>query len=204
MYSKLRKMLRENRDRPIISFVYRNLKLYEKKRLLKTNPPKEIVNLKSTENIYHEDVERLQLVNDYIQGKTLDVGSKFGLVTKGKEIVALDIVKDHLRLNVHSDRILADARRLPFVENSFSTVVATEILEHLDHPENAVREARRVLKKDGRVVISVPNRFNYFSEPTHIHYFTETKVCKLFRDFQVVICKPISTGHIFGVFQAIK
>jgi SAM-dependent methyltransferase len=204
MYSKIRKFLRENRDKPIVSFFYRHLKIYEKRRLLKACPPEVIVNIKATEEIYHKDVERLQMVNDYIQGETLDVGSKYGLVTKGKDVVAFDIVKDYLRLNVHNNKVLGDACNLPFVDKGFTTVVATEILEHLEHPEIAIKEIRRVLKKPGRAVITVPNRYNFFSENTHLHYFTERKVCHLFKDFEVMVCKAISTGHIFGVFKAIE
>lgn len=204
MYSRLRKLLRENRERPIISFFYRHLKTREKKKLLKLHPPKVVVDIKGTEEIYHEDVERLQLVNQYIEGETLDVGSKYGLVTKEKEAVAFDIVRGYLRVNVHGDKVLGDACNLPFVDSSFATVVATEILEHLEQPEIAVKEIKRVLKDDGRIVISVPNRYNFFSEPTHLHFFTERKVCSLFEDFEVVVCKAISTGHIFGVFKVMK
>jgi len=204
MYKKIRKFMRENREKPIVSFVYRHLKTYEKRRLLKAHPPEVIVNIKSTEGIYHKDVERLQLVNNYIQGETLDIGSKYGLVTKGKDVVALDMIKDYLRLNVHNQKVLGDACNLPFVDKSFTTIVATEILEHLEHPEIAVKEARRVLKENGRVIISVPNRYNFFSEITHLHFFTERKVCRLFKDFDVVVCRAISTGHIFGVFKVIK
>lgn len=202
--SRLRKLLRENREKPIVSFIYRNLKIREKKRLLKLHPPKAFVDIKAGEQIFYDEAERVQLVNRHIQGMTLDVGSKYGLVTRGKDAVAYDIDRDYLRLNVHRDKVLGDALSLPFVENSFATVVATEILEHLERPEIAVKEIQRVLRHDGRVVMTVPNRYNFFFEPTHLNFFTEKKVCRLFRDFEVVTCKAISTGHIFGVFKAIK
>jgi len=204
MSSKIRKFLRENREKPIINFCYRHLKIREKKRLLRLHPPAVVVDVKGTQELYRRDAEWLQLINEYILGKTLDVGSKYGLVTKGKDVVAVDIVKDYLRLNAHKDRVLADACNLPFINDSFETVVTTEILEHLEHPKKAVEETRRVLKNEGCAVMSVPNRYNVFSEPTHIHYFTERKVCRLFKDFNVIVCKAIPTGHIFGVFKVIK
>ena len=116
MYSKIRKFMRENRDKPLLNFLYRHLKLYEKKRILKAHKPEIVVNIKATEEIYHKDVEWLQLVNGYMRGRTLDVGSKFGMVTKGKDVVALDIVRGHLQLNVHSDKVLVDACNLPFAD----------------------------------------------------------------------------------------
>lgn len=204
MHSKIRKFMRENREKPIINFFYRNLKIREKKRLLRMQPPAVVVDVKGTQELYRRHAEWLQCINNYIIGKTLDVGSKYGLVTKEKDVVALDIVKDYLRLNVHKNKVLADACNLPFVDESFETVVATEILEHLEHPKKTVAEIRRVLKDGGRAVMSVPHRYYSFSQPTHLHYFTERKVCRLFKGFNVVVCKIIPTGHIFGVFKVIK
>jgi SAM-dependent methyltransferase len=43
---------------------------------------------------------------------------------------------------------------LPYSESYFDTVVAFGVVENLAHPEDLVREAKRVLKKDGVLVIS--------------------------------------------------
>ncbi len=43
----------------------------------------------------------------------------------------------------------ADARRLPLADEAFDTVAALWMLYHLDRPENAIREARRVLRPGG-------------------------------------------------------
>ena len=204
MYAKIRNFMRENREKPIIGFFYRHLKIHEKKRHLKTAGREIIVDLEGTKEIYRKDREWLELVRAYIQGKTLDVGSKYGLVTKDNDVVALDIIKEYLRINVHANKILADARNLPFTDESFATVVATEILEHLEHPDKAVKEIKRVLKNNGRAIISVPNRYSVFSEVEHIQYFTERRICHLFKDCDVVVCSAISTGHIFSVIRVIK
>jgi SAM-dependent methyltransferase len=42
--------------------------------------------------------------------------------------------------------ILADAHALPFVDSSFDLIVSLAVLEHLQYPDVAVREAFRVLK----------------------------------------------------------
>jgi len=46
---------------------------------------------------------------------------------------------------------------LPFEDGSFDNVVAMEVLEHVTDPHRAFQEIRRVLKSDGRLVISVPS-----------------------------------------------
>lgn len=44
---------------------------------------------------------------------------------------------------------------LPYKDNSFDLVLSTEVLEHLDNPEKALKEIFRVSKK--YVLLSVPN-----------------------------------------------
>lgn len=104
------------------------------------------------------------------------------LVTEGSNAIALDTVREFLRVNLHSNKVLGDACNLPFMNETFTTVVATEISEHLPHPHEAVREIRRVLKNNGRAIISVPDRYNFFSQVEHIQYFTKRKILYLFKD----------------------
>jgi SAM-dependent methyltransferase len=45
---------------------------------------------------------------------------------------------------------------LPFPNSAFSFVFATDVIEHVDEDEKALREIRRVLTPGGKVLISVP------------------------------------------------
>lgn len=45
--------------------------------------------------------------------------------------------------------------KLPFSDNSFDTVLCSEVLEHLDEPDRAVKELKRVARN--YVVITVPH-----------------------------------------------
>lgn len=48
---------------------------------------------------------------------------------------------------------------LPFPDGSFDLVVCKDILEHLLEPLAVLKEAKRVLRDGGAIVISVPNHF---------------------------------------------
>jgi ubiquinone/menaquinone biosynthesis C-methylase UbiE len=52
------------------------------------------------------------------------------------------------------------AEILPLADRTFDIVLCTEVLEHVLHPDRALRELMRVVKADGRVLVSIPNERN--------------------------------------------
>ena len=51
-----------------------------------------------------------------------------------------------------------DAYFLPFGDKSMDAVIMSEILEHLERPDVAIKDAARVLKPGGRLLVTVPAR----------------------------------------------
>ncbi len=51
------------------------------------------------------------------------------------------------------------AEKLPYINNTFDLVISRETLEHLEHPQQAVREFYRVLQPGGCLVVSTPSWF---------------------------------------------
>ena len=58
--------------------------------------------------------------------------------------------------NVSCRRV--DLTELPYSEGYFDVVVAFGVVENLEHPEDLVREVKRVLRQDGVLVISAPDQ----------------------------------------------
>ena len=57
--------------------------------------------------------------------------------------------------NVHF--VVGDAARLPFGASSFDACIAFEVIEHVEEPALLLKEARRVLRPGGLVIVSTPN-----------------------------------------------
>ena len=55
---------------------------------------------------------------------------------------------------------VANAEQLPFADNSFDIVHSKDSLHHMESPERALAEYRRVLKPDGSALIVEANRYN--------------------------------------------
>jgi SAM-dependent methyltransferase len=64
-----------------------------------------------------------------------------------------------------SVEVLADAGALPFPENHFDVILCTELLEHLADPRRAIAEMARVIRKTGRVILTVPFMYPLHEEP---------------------------------------
>ena len=55
---------------------------------------------------------------------------------------------------------------MPFEDNFFDAVIFTEVLEHLDNEEVALKEIKRVLKTGGKLALTVPSgNYPFFWDP---------------------------------------
>ncbi len=94
---------------------------------------------------------RLELIRDFIKGdKTLEIGIREHKITDGDSLDCVESYNPTYLCDLNLDEI-------PINDNFYDCVVAAEVLEHLLNPYRAVREFYRVLRKDGVLVISVPN-----------------------------------------------
>jgi SAM-dependent methyltransferase len=67
----------------------------------------------------------------------------------------------------------ADLAVLPFDDDSFDLITCFEVIEHVADQKRALEELRRVLRPDGVLFISSPNRGIYpGGNPWHLHEFT--------------------------------
>jgi SAM-dependent methyltransferase len=65
----------------------------------------------------------------------------------------LDQISELLGETVHAP----SHDRLPFSSEEFDIVVSIDVLEHLPHDQPFLHELTRVMKKDGRALVTVPN-----------------------------------------------
>jgi SAM-dependent methyltransferase len=80
-------------------------------------------------------------------------GNVFGVDTEPENIR----ICQHHSLPVREGSVYA----LPFADGTFDSVLFSEVLEHLEDPDRALQEIRRVLRPGGRVVIIFPNDFMF-------------------------------------------
>ena len=94
-------------------------------------------------------------------GKTLfyakqGVKKIYGIEILEKYRTQADALAEKLNLNHLFEFVCANAKQLPFDDNSIDTVIMSEVFEHIQDPGVVLKEALRVLKPGGRVYLSFP------------------------------------------------
>lgn len=83
-------------------------------------------------------------------------------IREAKYIVGIDIDEGDLQVNGDVDaKVVGDLQTLPFTSNTFDCIVSVDVVEHLEHPADFFREASRILKPGGVLVVCTPNLLGY-------------------------------------------
>ena len=97
----------------------------------------------------------------YCRGVVLDVGCGAQphrpLLNRDAEYVAIDTVdaKEHFGYEIPNTRYFS-GDRWPVADETIDLVLCTEVLEHVLEPLRLLQEARRCLRPDGRIMLTVP------------------------------------------------
>jgi SAM-dependent methyltransferase len=91
--------------------------------------------------------------------------------------------------------VVGDARALPFADESFDTVLATEVIEHVRQPNDMVSEIHRVLKPGGHAILSSPFVWKLHRWPQDYWRFTDDSFALLFKNFAECQVFPVNGTH---------
>ena len=122
-------------------------------------------------SLWQEHINRYFFALRYVTNRVVcDVacGTGYGtkLISKMANLVigvdisreALTYAKKHYGKEYNIEFVLSDACNLPFRDKAFDTTVSFETIEHLVCYKDFLKETKRILKMDGKLIISTPNR----------------------------------------------
>ncbi|RJQ37076.1 class I SAM-dependent methyltransferase [Candidatus Microgenomates bacterium] len=182
--------------------------------------------LESWQKNYIEKINKYLLDKDYKKKTLLDIGTGTGYVAiesakKGVKVIGCDLsvkaienlkkYKKDFSLN-NLTFLKCNAEELPLKNESVNYIVANAILEHLPKEEEAINEWKRVLKKNGKIFITVPLSLKSiwpFLWPINIFYDKRLGHIRRYdkrsleKKFGLKSVHVFYTGHLLKVFGTI-
>lgn len=138
-----------------------------------------------------EHLHRYAIVNTYIEDKVvLDIASGEGygsnlMSEKASFVYGVDIDSfsvEHAKLKYKKENLefrIGSASEIPIANDSIDVVVSFETLEHHDKHDEMMLEVKRVLKPNGLLIISTPDKL-YYSDVRNFH--NKFHVKELYKD----------------------
>ncbi|MDY0987411.1 class I SAM-dependent methyltransferase [Flavobacterium sp. CFBP9031] len=130
-----------------------------------------------------EHLHRYAITNNYIKGKIiLDIasGEGYGAALMSKEasfVYGVDIDKEAISkaklkyTQKNIEFLEGSTNAIPLDDNTIDVVISFETIEHHDEHDKMMLEIKRVLKPDGIVIISTPDKLYYSEERNLLNEF---------------------------------
>ena len=91
----------------------------------------------------------------------LEVGSGTGMISDliDEQIICSDISYEMCKESIkkHVNVICCDAEKLPIRENTLDGIISAEVIYYLNNPNAFINDSVRILKKDGKLMITIFN-----------------------------------------------
>ena len=159
------------------------------------------------------------------KAEILDVGCGWGLALqffkkKGYDCYGFDPAKEAVEYGCKKGLKIKHAglKSLDvFDGKKFDIISLFNVLEHMSDPVEVIKQIKKIIKKNGILVIDVPNEFNEFqlsgrdthklndwwiAPPNHLNYFSRDSLVNLLEkfDFEVKICEASFPLEMFLLF----
>ena len=125
----------------------------------------------------------------YFQGKLLDAGC--GKMPYKSFLFEKSTITEYIGLDIEGALVYDegvqpdyhwDGKSMPFDNDTFETVFATEVLEHVPHPELYLAEVFRVLKGGGNFFFTTPFLWPLHESPHDEYRYTPYAMKRLLED----------------------
>lgn len=135
------------------------------------------------------------LIKFYTNGKILDVGCGTGLFLEScKEAIGVDVNElcvEYCRKK-QLEVFKMDYDVLPFIDDFVDTIVLDNVLEHISDPVPLIRECKRILNPNGRIIVLVPGSKGYKHDPDHKHYYSKAELRYFLKEHSFSVLKEKS------------
>ncbi|PJB20593.1 MAG: hypothetical protein CO117_00435 [Flavobacteriaceae bacterium CG_4_9_14_3_um_filter_33_16] len=162
-----------------------------------------------------EHLHRYALALNYVKNKiVLDIacGEGYGsflISNKSKQVYGVDINEETIQFasqkykNNNLTFLKGSTSKIPLEDNTVEVIISFETIEHHDEHDQMMLEIKRVLKPDGIVIMSSPDKLYYSDKRNYKNIFHVKELYK--NEFKILVEKyfnevqMLSQTHINGV-----
>lgn len=119
----------------------------------------------------------LSKVSNLLGLSILDLGAGEGstskFLSKHNFVVSLEIKRERINKIEYSQSlqpVLADGFKLPFKNNKFDVIIMQDVIEHMQINDEYIASLYYLLKKNGLIYLSTPNRYSIFNIISDPHW----------------------------------
>ncbi len=175
------------------------------------------------DGLYAARARRLEAASTRRPGRALDIGCGQGLLLaqlrrRGWEVTGTELSERsaHFARNVLGlDVRVGDVTTLNLPSESFDLVILWHVLEHVPNPLALLREAARLLRPGGTLLVAVPNfgspeaqfghaAWFHLDVPRHLNHFDLPVLKSLLEDAGLDIVKTGYFSPEYDVFSAVQ
>ena len=135
----------------------------------------------------------------YLKGKLLDIGcgqKPYLSLLNVDSYVGVDVETTYH--NQNRIDIFFDGKKLPFENETFDSILCTEVLEHVGKPSDIFHEINRVLCKGGYAFITCPMLIEHHEIPWDNQRFTFYGLLSLAKENELDVVFIDDRGSIFA------
>jgi len=143
------------------------------------------------------NVAILTSLQKYASGKLLDIGcgeKPYAAMIKPYVTEHIGLDQQNTLHDISKIDLFGTVYEIPVEDKHFDVVVCTAVLEHLEEPDKAIKEANRVLKRGGYAIYTVPLFWHLHEQPRDFYRYTKYGLMYLFKKnlFEIVELKALS------------
>ncbi|MDR0733007.1 MAG: class I SAM-dependent methyltransferase [Dysgonamonadaceae bacterium] len=138
-------------------------------------------------------------------GKMLDFGCGHkpykSLFPHVDEYIGVDFNNEGHNHEKEEIDVYYDGNSLPFPDNYFDCAICTEVLEHVPDIDKSLGLLRRVLKRDARIILTVPFIWSEHEMPFDFRRFTMNGLVEKLKEHGFEVIKTHKNGNYISVIM---
>lgn len=162
---------------------------------------------------------KYETISDSKNNKFLEIGFGDGffpeyIKSKGWDVWGVEVNQgcvDRFKRKGYQSVFCGDVFSQAFDDESFDLIRMNHVLEHMYDPVDVLREVKRILKKNGRIILTVPN-FNgyghqlfkqyayYLHLPYHVYFFSQPILERLIDRVEGLRVVKVYKTHFFAFY----